>query len=57
MSATAASKDPNLFHKHNDSGTLASWPSVKKDKGQMKIGQRRGLQRERTKSGDVRTGD
>ena len=36
MGGTAASEDPKLFHKHNDSGTLVSWPSVKKDAGQMK---------------------
>ena len=34
VSGTAASKDLNLFHKHNDSSTLVSWPSVKEDEGQ-----------------------
>lgn len=34
VSGTAASKDLNLFHKHNDSSTLVSWPSVKEDDGQ-----------------------
>ncbi|KAL6046712.1 hypothetical protein STEG23_004412, partial [Scotinomys teguina] len=34
IDGTAASKDLNLFHKHNDSSTLVSWPSVKEDEGQ-----------------------
>ena len=34
VSGTAASKDLNLFHKHNDGSTLVSWPSVKEDEGQ-----------------------
>lgn len=34
VAGTAASKDLNLFHKQNDSGTLVSWPSVKEDEGQ-----------------------
>lgn len=36
MSGTAASADPKLSHKHNDSSPLVSWPSVKKDAGHMK---------------------
>lgn len=46
-----------MFHKHNDSSTLVSWPSVKEDEGQMKSRRRRRRQRERTKSEDVRKGE